>query len=73
MAHIVWGPQGRYVTPIRPIILAGIVTALLVFGLLVWPTRWVIVATEQQVYRIDRFSGCYQVATPEAWQRPWSC
>lgn len=71
MAHIIWGPKDRYHTPLRPIILLGVVFAIALFGLLVWPTRWVIASTSDRVYRVDRFTGCYQYTTDNGWSRPW--
>ena len=71
MAYIVWGPQDRWRTPVRPILVLGAVVAALLFGLLVWPTRWWLVSSSGRVYRVDRFTGCYQYATDTGWSRPW--
>lgn len=71
MAHVEWGPQGKFRTRVRPVIVLGIITGIFLFGLLVWPTRWVIASSAERVYRVDRFTGCYQFATDTGWSRPW--
>ncbi len=70
MAHIVWGSGGK-TTPLRPVFIIGALFLALCFGLLIWPTRWEIASTSERVYRIDRFTGCYQFATDTGWSRPW--
>jgi hypothetical protein len=47
------------------------VLVALLLALLVWPTRWVYVTTGATLYRIDRVTGCYQMATDRGWSRPW--
>lgn len=71
MAHIVWDTTGRRIAPLRPVVLLVLAFTILCCGLLIWPTRWVIVSSSTHVYRVDRLTGCYQFATDTGWSRPW--
>ena len=58
----------RHWSPVQRL---GVWVAIALVLLLVWPTRWRLIATDDRVYRVDRLTGCFQYATDSGWSRPW--